>query len=715
MILLSVSHNTARIAWTLARNPAAAALAWCGAVLVAERGRLALWLPVAMGAGIACYFSLGEEPGAAWRWLAPGLVAVALLLGSRAPHAAWVVALAAAGAIGFGTASWHTALQPPSLDLPRGAVVATGVVQAVELLPEGRRVTLSAPRLAPDAEPLPRTVRVRLRASDPARPVPGDTLVVRALIRAPSPPAYPGAWDFQRAAYLAGQGGAGFAIGPAEVTPGDAPAPPLAATRALIEARVTAALPGAPGAIAAALLIGGQSAIPPADMAAMRDSGLAHLLSVSGLHIAIVIGLSFGLLRFLIAAVRPLALRVPGKAVAAAGGLVAGGFYMLLTGSQVPMLRSFAMAALVTLAVIVGRRAISLRTLALAAAAVMLVSPIAVLGPSFQMSFAAVLALIAGWEAARAPLQRLRGEGQWWRRALLWGIGLAGTSLLAGAATAPFGLHHFGRVQWYGIAANAVAVPITSVLVMPAGMLAAALMPLGLEAWPLHAMGWGVEAILVVARSVASWPGAATAARPLPAWGLALVAFGLCWLCLWRARWRLLGVPVVALGMASPRVDRPPDVIVSADARLILLRAEDRVFLQRLSGASALTRESLLRVQAVTSAEALPQSGGTGGLACTPGACTLGAGAVLLRGDPPQAGCGRVPLVVSAEPVRGFCRGSQVVDRFSVWRDGAHAAWITVGGVRVVSDRQWRGARPWVPPRPVPRLRLSEEPPAPVE
>ena len=211
----------------------------------------------------------------------------------------------------------------------------------------------------------------------------------------------------------------------------------------------------------------------------MRDSGLAHLLSVSGLHIAIVMGVSFAVLRFALAAVPPLALRLPGKPVAALGALGVGAFYMLLTGAEVPMQRSFAMAALATLALLTGRRAISMRGLALAAAVVLLLQPAAVLGPSFQMSFAAVMALIAGGEWLRPRLPA--PERRWRRRAAVALFGTVATSILAGAATTPFGLHHFGRLQLYGVVANAVAVPLTSALVMPAGMAAVALMPLGLE------------------------------------------------------------------------------------------------------------------------------------------------------------------------------------------------------------------------------------------
>jgi competence protein ComEC len=674
-----------------------------------------------MGVGILGYFALREEPS--WWFALPGplLVALAWIVATRAPHAGWLVGLVAAAGLGFGVALLHAVAAPPAAAPPLRAVMLSGIVQDTDLLPEGLRVTLGEVRYGPDEAVQPRSVRVRLRGPDPARPQPGDRVTVRALVRAPSAPAYPGAWDFQRAAYFAGQGGAGFAIGPAEVAPGAGAAPPLSGLRAAMEARTTAAIPGAAGAVAAAMFTGGQSAIPRPDMAAMRDSGLAHLLSVSGLHIAIVMGVTFWVVRLLVACWRWLALRVDGKVWAGVAALGAGGFYMLLTGSQVPMQRSFAMAALVTLALLSGRHAITMRGLALAAAAVMLIAPDALLGPSFQMSFAAVLALVAGWEALREPVKRLKGDGAWWRRGAVFAVGLVMTSVLAGFATAPFGLAHFGRLQWYGVAANAVAVPLTSVLVMPAAMLAALLMPLGLDGPALAVMGWGCEAVLAVAREVASWPGAATGARPIPPWGLACFAFGMLWLCLWRARWRWAGVPLMVLGLSSAALHRPPDVLVSGDARLVGFAAEGGLWLQRQSGASNLVRDSWLRAHGVAQGQTLPREGEAAGgaIACSPGACTLratpdGPAVQLLRGDPPAEACGRAAVVVSAEPVRGRCAGSEVVDRFAVWRNGPHAVWLAPDGARVVSDRAWRGARPWVPPPPIPRAR-EELPPAPAE
>ncbi|WP_243634757.1 ComEC/Rec2 family competence protein [Roseicella frigidaeris] len=696
-----------------------------GRLLAAERGRLPPWLAVAMGGGVLLYFSLPAEPPLALAGLAPPLLALAVWTAARGPVLGWLLGLPAAAALGFAAAAWSAAGQPPMPDLPHGAVEVVGRIAAVELLPEGRRLTLEAARLGGEA-PLHRQLRLRLRAEDPARPVPGDGIRVRALLRPPAPPAYPGAWDFQRAAWFSGLAGSGFAIGPAEIEPAASGTPGLAGLRSGMEARVTAALPGAAGAVAAALLTGGQSAIPAADLAAMRDSGLAHLLSVSGLHIAIVMGLAFGVLRFLLALIPALALRLPGKAMAAVGALAVGGLYLLLTGAAVPMQRSFAMAALATLAILTGRRALSLRAWALAAAAVLLAQPAALLGASFQMSFAAVLALIAGWEWLRPRLPKPgAGRAAWGRRLALAGFGVVATSLLAGAATTPFGLHHFGRLQLYGVVANAVAVPLTSVLVMPAGMVAAALMPFGLDGPALRVMGWGVEAILAVAHAVAAWPGAALPAVPIPAWGLGACAFGLLWLCLWQASWRLLGLPLLILGLASAAWQRPPDILVSADARLIAFRMPEGLALQRLSGASALTRESWLRLFGLAAALPLPKQGalGEGMLECQPEHCRYrglyrGAGpapaAILLRGGAAAEACAGAALVVSAEPVRGRC-AAQRIDRFAVWRNGAHAIWLGLDGVRVVSDRAARGDRPWVPPPPVPRGVPSQDPPAPAD
>ena len=679
--------------------------------IAAERGRFALWLPVFMTAGNALYFSLLAEPPA-WAGRA-ALLAACILLAAlwrwQVPRAAALCAVAAV--LGFAAAQVAAERAPPLMQVPRKGVTVTGAVRAVEPLPQGVRVTLDAPRLD-DGAPEARRARIRLRAEDPALPRTGDLLRLRARLMAPQPPSFPGGWDLQRDAYFAGLGAYGYALSRVAVLAHAAPdgfGARLQALRETIAARIEAVLPDDEGAICATLLTGSTAAIPEADRAAFRDSGLAHLLAIAGLHIGIVMGLAFGAVRIVLAAWERAALHWPTKPIAAVAALAAGGGYMLLTGAHVPIIRSFAMACLVTLGVVVGRRAVSLRGLALAMAALLLIAPAQAMGVSFQMSFSAVLALIAGYDALRPALSRLRA-----RSVVLHHLAtLALTSLLAGTASAPFAAYHFGQVQLYNVLANVAAVPLTALWIMPAGLIALGLMPLHLEAMALHPMGWGVAAVLWIARTVSALPAAVFAVPHAPAWALAVVALGMAWLGLWRTRMRLAGVPVILLGLASPAFVRPPDLLLASDGRLAGIHANGAMYVQEQSGSSGFTLDAWRRMWAAGPPRALPDRP-EGGLACTEAACTLrrrpgGPVAMLLLGAPPADACA-ADVLASLEPIRLHCDppGPLRIDRFSLWRDGAHAVWLDHDGVRVLSDRAARGTRPWVAPPPVPRPRADQ-------
>jgi competence protein ComEC len=688
--------------------------------MTAEHGRFAVWLPVFMATGAVGYFSLTREPN---RWGAAAVLVAALLLGLTLRErvvARAVAAVVAATALGFLSGQLATWRAPPLLAVPRKSVVATAVVRAVEPLEQARRVTLERADLG-DGKPLSRLVRIRLRNEDDAAIATGDTLRIRALLEPPSPPAYPGGWDLQRDAFYAGLGAYGFALGRAQVV---ASAPPsgfrrwLESLRETVATRVQAVLSGAEAGVTTALLTGQTGSIPAADRAAFRDSGLAHLLAIAGLHIGIVMALFFGLTRRLLALCEWPTLHWPCKQIAALAALAAGGGYMLLTGAHVPIIRSFAMACLFTLAVLVGRRALSLRGWALAMAVLVLLSPNAVMGVSFQMSFAAVLALISGYAALRPWLAQVRGTRSRGRRVIRFIIGLALTSALAGTASAPYGAYHFGRIQLYYILANMAAVPLTAAWVMPTALLALALMPLGLAAPALKLTGWGVEAVLRVARGVSSLPAATLPVPQAPPWGLAALSLGILWLGIWRSRLRLLGVPLILLGLLSPAFERAPDILVAADGRLAAFRAGEAMFLQRQKGASGFTRDAWQQMWASTAPEELPDQGEAAGgaISCSEAACWLrsrpgGPAALLLRGDAPEDAC-NAAVLVSLEPIRFRCKGVRWVDRFDVWRNGAYAIWLLPDGVRVLADRWVRGARPWVPPPPVPRPRAAAPPPA---
>jgi competence protein ComEC len=446
----------------------------------AEHGRFILWLPIAMASGILIYFSLAAEPPI---WLGFVLVLpvfLALLVFWRHQGVRLILAMVLFASLGFARAEWRTASEPPLMRIPYGAVAITGKLAAIDLLPNGRRITVDAASL--DNMPVARTVHVKLRDDDDIALVPGAEIALRALLFKPERPAYPGAWDSGRDAFFSGLGASGFALGDVTVT-----APPqdsgvavwLRAMRESVAAKIMLVLPVSTGSVAVTLLTGFQQEMPSEERQNFIAAGLAHLLAVAGLHVGIVMGLFFAASRYLLTRHETTALLLPAKAIAAIVALVAGAAYAALTGAHLPIMRSLAMASLVTVAILAQRQAISLRGLALAAVIILLLTPEAILGVSFQMSFSAVLALIAGHAAMRFWFNRLHKNQVPGHRAISHVSALFLTSLLAGGASMPFAAFQFQEIQPYWILANLVAVPLTALWVLPLGLLALALMPFG--------------------------------------------------------------------------------------------------------------------------------------------------------------------------------------------------------------------------------------------
>ncbi len=721
--------------------------------VAAERERWLLWLPVGLGIGIALYFLLPAEPPL-WPGLAAALAgAVLVLTGVRASgreaqgRPVLVAAGFAAALIGTGVAvaALRTMqVEAPVLERRFGPAKVGGQIAYLEALPKGRRIILervSAAGLGPEGRQ--RKVRIRLSGDKPSLRV-GEWVTVRAVLRPPPGPAAPGAFDFQRHAFFQRIGAVGYALGPAhaadppsegeggdeprtgddveaeaaEVEAGDLGAAGeswrlwLPALRQDIAARVRSAIGGAEGAVAAALMTGERGAIPPRVIAAFRESGLAHLLAISGLHMGLVAGILFFSLRALLALIPPIALRFPVKKWAAVAALPGAFGYLAITGATVPTQRAFVMVALVLLAVVVDRTAISMRLIAWAALVVLVLRPESLVGASFQMSFAAVVALVAVYEEvtrtvpARGLLHRWRGLGDHRRssprRLRFYIAGVVLTTVIASLATAPFVVYHFNRFAAYGLAANMVAVPLTALWIMPWGLAAFLLMPFGLEAAALAPMGLGIGAVIWVAEAVSSWPGAVVRVPAMPVWGITLVALGGLWLCLWRQRWRFLGLAAIAAGLASVALSRPPDILVDGDAKLMAVRGEDGALALSSKRRARFRGEVWLRRAGQEEAAPWPREGvsADGRLACDALGCIYrahGQTVALVSDERALAeDCGIADLVVSLVPVRQTCPAPKgVVDRFDLWRHGGHAIWLSAEGVRVETVRAWQGNRPW--------------------
>lgn len=657
---------------------------WFARVLEAEYRRFMLLLPIAMGVAILIYYALPSEPPL---WLGVGVMVVAglvLALGWRQPYVRFAAMLVLAGSLGFARAQWQTAAMPPMVQIPTGVTALSGFVQRVEPLPSGARVVLRAPRI--DYGPtLRRVVRIKLKQGD-VLPTPGTLVKTYALLFAPQRPAYPGGWSQQRDYYFENIAAVGAAVTDLRVL---RPAKPaylanwLQNIRLRIAKTLLATLPLSTASVAITLLTGDEQVIPPTERQNFVLAGLAHILAVAGLHVGIVMGLFFLLARWLLSRHSWVTLHWPGKPIAALVALGVGGGYALLTGAHLPILRSLAMASFITLGMLLGRRAISLRGLGLAACILMLMTPYVIMGPSFQMSFSAVVALITGYAAVSPAWTRLHAV---WRsmtgRMLMLLAELAYTSLLAGAASMPFAAYQFQQITPYWIPANLVAVPLTAFWILPLGLVGLALLPLHLAWLAFKPMGWGIAIIVWMTGHIAQWPDAQIMVAPVPSAAILLFAAGLAWLCIWRSHIRLAGIGLMLTALVVAFMARPPDVLVSSTARLIAINQPHAVLVVAQRRASRFTLEQWRYVWGDKPLVLSQCSGPT---------CLVGK---VLYAAVPVKSCPGAVLVVSPVAQPG-CAGAVVLDAPRAQQGGALAAWISGRHVWVRSDVSVQGRRPW--------------------
>ena len=541
--------------------------------LDAERDQLALWIPVGIGTGVGLWFLLGD----AARWLAlmlgcGGVTTIAFLLerGRRAVRVAAVFALlVAVGCALIWLRSWQVA--EPVLDRPTVTRFYAQIdsVERLAARDKGRLTLLTGER-----QDLPPKVRVNIPL-DTMTPEyrAGAVILLRARLMPPGEAALPGAYDFARRAWFMGLGATGTALGPIEiVTPAPASPVELEWLRAQLAEHVASSMDGAAGAIGATLATGDRGAIDEADAQAMRDSGLAHLLSISGLHVTAVVGAVYLIVLKSLALFPWLALRVRLPVVAAATAAVAALSYTLLTGAQVPTVRACVAALLVLAALVLGRSAITLRMVAAGALFVLVVWPETLVGPSFQLSFAAVTAIIALHNHPKVQAFVARRDEQWWRKALRVIGSLFLTGIVVELALMPIAIFHFHKAGLYGALANIVAIPLTTFVIMPAEAMALMLDIVGLGA-PLWLVAeLALEALVGLAHLVSSQPGSVVMLPTVPVGAFLAVVAGGLWICLWTTRWRYVGALPIGWGVIAMALQPAPDLYITGDGRHLAIR-----------------------------------------------------------------------------------------------------------------------------------------------
>ena len=699
--------------------------------LEAERDQLALWLPVGLGGGIALWFVLPDASA----WTAAGLLALSVALGgaavARHGRAGRVVAVGALSvALGLALIWWRAEHVAKGALLRPTIATFTARVERVEPLPARDLVrlrlaplqVLSVPATRGPARPLPTLpprIRVNLATADaPVGLVPGATVQLSARLMPPPEPAVPGAYNYARTAWFDGIGATGRGFAPISVAAGGSRNGGAGAElRVRLSQHIQASAGGGgAGGIAAALATGDQGGIPAADNEAMRRSGLAHLLSVSGLHITAAVAAVMLLVTRLLALSPWVALRWRIPLIAAGAGALGAIGYTWLTGAEVPTIRSCVAALFVLVALVLGREALTLRLVAAGAVIVLLLYPEALAGPSFQLSFAAVASIIALNEhpAVRrwfAPREQSRAAG------IARGTaGLLLTGIMVELALIPISLFHFHKAGVFGAVANIVAIPLTTFVTMPLEALALLFDTLGAGApfWWLTARS--LDLLLWIARTTAAIPGSVAPLPAMPGGAYGLMVVGGLWIALWRTRWRRLGMIPLAVGAVWALTTPAPDLLVTGDGRHLAIRTA--------SGELALLRD---RVGDYT-ADMLAENGGIDDLPillseqrdarCSRDLCLMTRrvdghdwrvlatrSAYMVPAADLIAACRTVDIVVSERRLPRGCTPRWLrLDQPALARTGGVA--VTFGRLEVRTVRHPGDAHPWIAaPLPPPERR----------
>ncbi|MCD7060934.1 ComEC/Rec2 family competence protein [Pelagibacterium xiamenense] len=544
---------------------------------VSER-RLFVILPCAVILGMLLYRALPGEPHGSTLGAGAVLLAVLAYLNRTRYVATRFLVLVGAVYAGLVILPIHSALfGTPMLDGPRYGVYRAQVDAVVYDNGEVQRLVIS--RIRPDdARDDPGVRRARVTVFDSTDIAPGDMLSARIRFYPVPGPIVPGGYDSQFVSYFEGIGAYGAVQGEIEITPGSSRdvVRLSSGVRSFIAQRVLAALDDRIGGIAVALITGDQSRISEQDRNLMAAAGLAHVLAISGLHLTIVAGTMFAFIRLGLAAFYGVAQRVPIKRTAAAGALVTACAYLVISGMGISAIRATIMLSLVFAAILAGRQALTMRNVAIAALIIIAIAPASVFRASFQLSFAAVVALIAAYELARTRRERQLEPRH---PIATFVIDIAMTSIIAGLATVLFSAYHFQQTAPFGLMGNLLAMPIVSFIMMPSALFATLAIPLGLDGPLYQIMGWSIEAVIWCAGLVHAIGGGFDPSPILSPLALVFALFGLAWLAFFQTPIRLFGPALVMPLVLLFGLERAPDILIADTSQAIAVRHDSQLAL----------------------------------------------------------------------------------------------------------------------------------------
>lgn len=653
------------------------------------------WLGFALGAGLVVYFTLPYEPHL---WALLSLAGVLALLSWTARHGAGLyaglmtLALVLGLALGAGKARLADA---PQLLAETTGMVSGRIVRLEQRAPNRARLTLNDVAMERQATTqTPRRVRLTVIAA-PGDLAPGDRIEVLARLGTPPEPVMPGARNMRRELYFAGIGATGFSYGRPDVVTQPSASTPLwqmaadrvGTVRLSLAQRFRAQLSADTGILASALLVGKRDGLSDESYEALRRAGLAHLLAISGMHMAMMTLSAIAVL-YLALALHP-SLSASRSALRWAGvaGLTVATGYLMLSGASTATQRAFVMIVITLVALMVTRRALTIRAVAFAAMIVLALHPESLLGPSFQMSFAATLALIAVYGALststvmwRWRLRLRRGQMgpgrlSWAFRPLTLVGGIALTSLIAGLATAPFAAYHFSVSNPLGLIGNVLALPLVSLIIMPAGLLALLLTPFALEGVPLAVMGFGIDQVMVVARWVSAIDASRVAIPAITPQTLVLLTLAGCLAAFFIGKARLVALPVLALIPVLGPMQPTPSLLVERSGATVAYAVGDRErWLDR-----SVTRGSTFSVEMWRQRLAIPETNAPiSNWVCDPLGCVLRLtdGTSVAHVREPDAlveDCALATILITPLSAPEGCTAPLIIDRTTLRNHGAVA------------------------------------------
>jgi competence protein ComEC len=660
-----------------------------------DKSRWVLWWPVGLGIGISTYFSLPFEPSLTQTSivLLLSLVGTFVALHQRNDHLfIFLISIASLSMIlGFSAAKVRSDwLATPFLSQKIERIRISGRLIDIEEQHNRRRLTLDQLTFEDDTSRLNK-IRLTHTLSKPLTATLGDRISLETSLLPVSDPVSINGYNFRRQAYFLGMGATGHIKSPIQILKKQDKRLWLEATRYRLTKSIRQQLPGQTGEIAVALITGDRSGIHPHIRQAFTDAGLAHILAISGLHLTLVAGLIFLIFRRGLALIPYLAENYPIKKWAAILVAFATFAYLAISGFGIPGQRAFVMISIVMLGILLDRNPLSMRLVAIAATLILLLRPESLLSASFQLSFAAVIALIAAYEGGWSPLRQWSLEGRYSRKIIAYGAGLIATTLIATLATTPFTLALFNRITLQTIVGNFLAIPLTSILIIPAATFSVFSLFFGGIEFAFQMLSFGIKQLIRIAEMVSSWPGAAILVPTPPPSFLGLITLGALWICIWKSYWRWLGIIPCGTACIILFFQNPPTIYASVDGSVIAYSLRDVLYISNLKKGSFYTNQWMKELGLTQKKE------------WTQDQVHLGNCLMIRSSDynlPISKEMCQHPCLITTGYAWRECREwghlpKILIDRYTLKKEGIAQIWTNTNFIQVKFVKRELGIRPW--------------------